>query len=44
MKISLNWLNNYISTSKSLSEITDALTNIGLEVEGTESIESIKED
>lgn len=42
MKISYNWLKNYIKTDKSLDEISEILTNTGLEVEGIETIESIK--
>ena len=37
MKISYNWLNDFIKTDLSLEEITDILTDIGLEVEGTET-------
>ena len=31
MKISKNWLNNYITTTKSDSELVDFFTNLGLE-------------
>lgn len=37
MKISYNWLKDFIKTDISLEEITETLTDIGLEVEGTES-------
>ncbi|MCE2687163.1 MAG: phenylalanine--tRNA ligase subunit beta [Rickettsiales bacterium] len=33
MKITLNWLKQYLETNKTLEEICQALTNIGLEVE-----------
>lgn len=36
MKISYNWLRNYIDTDKSVNEVSDLLTNSGLEVEGLE--------
>ena len=42
MKISLNWLKEYIDVDKSPEEIGEILTDIGLEVEGMEEIESIK--
>ena len=42
MKISLNWLQNYISIDKSPREIADLLTQSGLEVEGLEKHEKIK--
>ena len=42
MKISLNWLKEYVHTDLPPSTIIELLTNIGLEVEGTETIESIK--
>lgn len=42
MKVSLNWLQNYIDLDMSPEEISDILTAIGLEVEGMEEIESIK--
>ncbi|KPK82743.1 MAG: phenylalanyl-tRNA synthetase subunit beta [Bacteroides sp. SM23_62_1] len=41
MNISYNWLKEYISLDHSPEELADILTNIGLEVEGIESIESI---
>ena len=34
MKFTLSWLKNHIETDASLNEIVDALTRIGLEVEG----------
>lgn len=37
MKISLNWLNRYVTLSKSAKELEEALTLIGFEVEGIES-------
>jgi phenylalanyl-tRNA synthetase beta chain len=42
MKISYNWLKEYINTDKSPQEIAEILTNTGLEVEGLEEIEIIK--
>ena len=42
MKISLNWLKEYIDISHSTKELADILTAIGLEVEGIESYESVR--
>ncbi len=42
MKISYNWLKEYITISQSPAELGDILTNIGLEVEGIEEIESVR--
>lgn len=42
MKISLNWLNEYLSKKISVEEAEEILTNVGLEVEGIELFESIK--
>ena len=42
MKISLNWLKEYIDTDLSLKEISGILTSIGLEVESVEPYETIK--
>ena len=36
MKFTLNWLKDHLDTEASLGEITDALTMIGLELEGAE--------
>jgi phenylalanyl-tRNA synthetase beta chain len=36
MKFTLSWLKTHLETTASLSEITDALTMIGLELEGVE--------
>ena len=36
MKFSLSWLKTHLETSASLTEITDTLTKIGLELEGVE--------
>ncbi|MEH6308138.1 phenylalanine--tRNA ligase subunit beta [Olivibacter sp. CPCC 100613] len=41
MKISYNWLKQFISTDKSPNELSQILTDIGLEVEGVEEIQSI---
>jgi len=42
MKISYNWLRQYISTELSAEAIGEMLTNTGLEVEAIEKIESIR--
>jgi phenylalanyl-tRNA synthetase beta chain len=42
MKISYNWLKQYINTDLSPQHIAEVLTNTGLEVEAIETIESIK--
>ena len=42
MKISYNWLKKYIDIDLSPIEISEILTNTGLEVEGVHKIESIK--
>jgi len=42
MKISLNWLKDYISLDESPEEISEILTATGLEVEGLETYEQIK--
>ena len=42
MKISYNWLKNYISTDKTPEEIGRVLTDTGLEVESIEKLESVK--
>lgn len=42
MKISYNWLKEYIDIDLSPTELANILTNIGLEVEGTELFESIR--
>ncbi len=42
MKISYNWLNQYLLLKQSPNEIAQLLTDIGLEVEGTQEVESIK--
>ncbi len=42
MKISLNWLKNYLDIDLPVDEISELLTDIGLEVEGLEVVESIK--
>jgi len=36
MKFTLSWLKEHLETTASLDEITDALTRVGLEVEGVE--------
>src|SRR6185436_13575365 len=42
MKISYNWLKDHIALSENAEEISSMLTKAGLEVEKTESFESIK--
>jgi len=42
MKISYNWLKDYININIDPEKAADILTNIGLEVEGIEKFESIK--
>lgn len=42
MKLSLNWLNQYVSPPVTAGEAAEILTAVGLEVEGTEIFESIK--
>jgi phenylalanyl-tRNA synthetase beta chain len=43
MKISLNWLKDYINLDgHSVEEISEILTALGLEVEGVDKVESIK--
>ena len=42
MKISYNWLRNYIKTDRPPAAVADILTNIGLEVEAVEEYESVK--
>src|SRR5690554_1689896 len=42
MKISYNWLKQFINTNKTSEEISSLLTDLGLEVEGIEKFESIK--
>lgn len=42
MKISLEWLRDYIDTDLSVDRMCDTLTAIGLEVEGNEVIKNIK--
>lgn len=42
MKISYNWLKNYIDTNIDYKELSVILTNTGLEVEGIEHFQSVK--
>lgn len=42
MKVSLNWLKDYLKTDLDPNKISEILTDIGLEVEGMEEMESIK--
>src|SRR5690606_8152216 len=42
MKISYNWLKQFIKTNRPSDEISALLTDLGLEVEGVETFESIR--
>lgn len=42
MKISFNWLKEYLKTDKSVEQISEILTDIGLEVEGLAHYESVR--
>jgi len=42
MKISYNWLKEYVNTDLPAEKVADILTDIGLEVEGLEKVESVK--
>ena len=42
MKISYNWLKEYIKLDMPIEQLSDILTEIGLEVEGVETVESVK--
>jgi len=42
MKISYNWLKQYIDTELSPRQVSEILTNTGLEVEGLEEVQSVK--
>ncbi|QQR97676.1 MAG: hypothetical protein IPK18_12680 [Sphingobacteriales bacterium] len=42
MRVSLNWIKDYIDIELSVDEISKLLTDIGLEVESVETYESVK--
>ena len=42
MNISYKWLKEYVDTTLTAQEIADALTSVGLEVEGVEEMQSVK--
>ncbi|MFN5417613.1 MAG: phenylalanine--tRNA ligase subunit beta [Flavobacteriia bacterium] len=42
MKISYNWLKDYVQTDLSVDEISKILTETGLEVDGVEKVEAVK--
>ena len=42
MNISCNWLKNYLDLNLPAEEISQLLTDTGLEVEGVKEIESVK--
>ena len=45
MQVSLKWLNNYIDLSDvDVKTVAETLTNLGLEVEGIETVEPLKGD
>lgn len=44
MKLSLQWLKDYVDTDKNVDEIADILTNAGLEVEELGKFSSLKSD
>ena len=42
MKISFNWLKQYLKIDQSIEELSALLTDCGLEVEGVENWQSVK--
>jgi len=42
VKVSYNWLKDYLDIDKPVDEVSEILTNLGLEVEKVEDFESIK--
>ena len=42
MKISYNWLKQYLHLDLPVEKVSDYLTNIGLEVEGVDYVEMVK--
>jgi phenylalanyl-tRNA synthetase beta chain len=42
MKVSLNWLKDYLDIELDAEKVSEVLTDIGLEVEGVEEVEHIK--
>src|SRR5690554_5751439 len=42
MKVSYNWLKNYVKTEHTPQKLSEILTDTGLEVEGLEKVEAIK--
>ncbi len=44
MKISKNWLQDYVSFREPVEELADSLTMAGLEVKGTETLSSLKDE
>ena len=43
MKISHQWIKDYLEFDLDVDETSEILTNLGLEVEGVEAFESVKE-
>ena len=42
MKVSYSWLKRYVKTDQKPDEVSEILTDTGLEIEGLEEVESIK--
>ena len=42
MKVSYNWLKRYINIDLSVEELSEMLTNSGLEVSGIDKFQSVK--
>jgi len=42
MKVSLNWLKDYLEIDLTAEQVSEWLTDLGLEVEGLEKVESVK--
>jgi phenylalanyl-tRNA synthetase beta chain len=42
MRIAYSWLNNYLPETIPVDQLSEILTNIGLEVEGIDKVESVK--
>ncbi|HRN95279.1 MAG TPA: phenylalanine--tRNA ligase subunit beta, partial [Chitinophagales bacterium] len=42
MKISYNWLKNYLPIQNSVEEVSELLTSVGLEVEDVQALETVE--
>ena len=42
MKVSYNWLRQYLDIDLPPQQVSEILTNTGLEVEGVEQVQSVK--